>query len=158
MSSLFITLLALHVLIGVAGVIASFMLTYMLIRDSFNPSTLMRTAWFTAISYAVSWFVGGWYYWKHYGLPTKDGVTYPRTRIVEGEYAWAHYIFTEAKEHAFMFLPFAACALALLIQYRSDSLKTDATLRTAVLALACTIAVVGTVITVSGIIMSGAAR
>jgi len=158
MSPFFATLLSLHVILGVVGVMASFMVAFMLIRPDTQLSKLIRASWVSFLSYALSWFTGGWYYWKYYGAAAKDGYVFPRGRIVGGEYSWAHYIFTEAKEHVFIFLPFAALVLALILHYRGEALMGDAGLRKKVFELAIVIAVVGVIITLSGIIMSGAAR
>lgn len=158
-SQFLIGLLVAHVMLGVIGVIASFMVAFMLIKPEIPRLALLRAAWSAFLMYALSWYVGGWYYWKYYGTPkSADGYVFPRGRIVEGDFPWAHYIFTESKEHAFIFLPFAALALALLLHYKSDALSIDSLLKKRVIALALVIATLGVIITLSGILMSGAAR
>ncbi len=158
MSTFFITLLALHVLVGVGGVTASFMSAYMLIKPQIPTSAVIKTAWSAFVLYMISWIAGGWYYWKYYGRPTVGDEVFPRGRIITGDYAWAHYIITEGKEHAFLFLPFAALVLALLVHYKGDSLLSDPVLKQRVFVLALVIAILGVVITLSGVVMSGAAR
>src|SRR3990167_655172 len=51
------------------------------------------------IFFFLSWFVGGFYYVSFYGSNVKP-------LIKEGPMPWAHSIFTETKEHVFLFLPF----------------------------------------------------
>ena len=99
MSTLFATLLILHILSGLTGVIYSFRVTFLLLKKEIVQMTIARTAYFAFASYIISWVAGGWYYWKYYGSNVKPAIT-------SGDFPWAHIVFMESKEHIFLFLPF----------------------------------------------------
>lgn len=151
MSSLFTTLLSLHVLFGVVGVIASVVVAYQLIRFDAKKCTAQRASWWAFTGYMLSWVTGGWYYWKYYGASVKPD-------ILKGAHAWAHSVFTESKEHVFLFLPFAALVLALLVTYKAERLESDEYLKNATVCLAVTIATIAVIVTLSGVIISGGVR
>ena len=56
----------------------------------------------------TSWFLGGTYYLTHYGNEVKKV-------ILGGNFAWAHNVITETKEHVFIFIPILALFAFLLI-------------------------------------------
>lgn len=151
MSTLFVTLLSLHVALGLVGVIASFWTTFLLLKETFSTCAVRMSSATAFIAYGISWITGGWYYWKYYGSIVKP-------KIVGGDFAWAHLVFTESKEHVFLFLPFAALCIMLILWIIPNDLKSDATLRKHVVALATLTTVVATLITLSGVLISGGAR
>lgn len=151
MSTLFGTLLSLHVILGLVGVIASFWTTFLLLRNELSRCTLTAVSLVAFVSYILSWFTGGWYYWKHYGTVVKPV-------IMSGKYPWAHSIFTEAKEHTFLFLPFVALMLTVLLWFGFDSVSSDQNLKRKTMFLSLTITIVGTIVALSGVLITGGAR
>ncbi len=149
MSPLFATLLSAHILLGVIGVSASVVAAYCLIRPKIDALPL-RAAWIATLSYILSWLSGGWYYWKFYGASVKPA-------ILENT-PWAHLIFMEAKEHVFLFLPFAALVFSLVLYTHKEALISDDTLRKQTLFLALAIAGIAVIITLSGVLISGGSR
>jgi len=149
MSTLFAVTLSAHVILGVIGLIASFAVTLILFRQ--NGSVKRRTiwAWTACISYIVSWFGGGYYYVFYYGGTVKPV-------IKEGAYPWAHLVFMEVKEHIFLFLPVAAFALAIAVSRVTEERHPE--LLGLVRVLAVTITVIATLVTLSGVIITGGAR
>lgn len=151
MSTTFATLLSLHVILGLIGVMASFAAAFMLLKSELALGFLKRVSLLAFLSYLTSWFTGGWYYWKYYGSVVKP-------KIMGGDYTWAHAVFTESKEHVFLFLPFAAFALFLLIYTHGEALRNDVLLKKRVSTLALIITFIGAVITLSGVLITGGAR
>ncbi len=149
MTPLFASLLSAHILLGIVGVCASVITAFTLIRYTGGTYTF-RTACIACFGYVLSWLSGGWYYWKFYGASVKPA-------ILENT-PWAHLIFMEAKEHVFLFLPFASLVLAVLLYTHKEALSTDDTLRKQTLFLALTIAGIAVIITLSGVLISGGSR
>lgn len=151
MSTFFKTLLALHVIIGMTGVIA-FAGVWMNMLKSKLP--LKFLVWSSAIGFAAfitSWFTGGYYYAIYYGTAAKP-------IILKGSYPWAHSFFMEAKEHIFLFLPFLAAALFVAFLFLGERIETEASLKKALTWLAGIIVVLGIIMAFSGVIISGAVR
>lgn len=151
MSALFTITLVLHVVFGVIGVLASYAVVMQLLKRVSCKGTLLVSAYSAALAYFLSWFSGGYYYWFYYGSKVKPV-------IKEGAYPWAHLVIMEAKEHVFLFLPFATLALALALHDMYPHLESEARLKRAFVSLALVIAIIATIITFSGILISGAAR
>jgi len=151
MSTLFATLLILHILFGLAGVIYSFRVTFLLLKKEIIQMTIARSAYLAFASYLISWVAGGWYYWKYYGSNVKPTIT-------SGDFPWAHIVFMESKEHIFLFLPFATLALALTLSFTSDVIITNSKLKTAVILLSLAITALAIIVTLSGVLISGGAR
>lgn len=140
-----------HVILGVVGVAALYLVLLNMLKK--EPS-LPMLKWASLVSFlaiVASWVSGGYYYVVYYGEKVKP-------IIVGGAYPWAHKIMTETKEHIFLFLPFAALALVILVWLLGDTLKTDDRLRRAAVFLAGAATAVGVVITLSGVLISGAVR
>ncbi len=151
MSTLFVILLSAHVVLGLVGVIASFAVTFMLLKREL-PIASMKCASISAfLAYLLSWLAGGWYYWKYYGTAVKPA-------IMGGDFKWAHLIFMEAKEHVFLFLPFATACLALIIWLGHDKLTTDPVFKTRTMFLALMITILAIIVTLSGVLITGGAR
>lgn len=151
MSTFFAVLLIAHVLFGLVGVMTSFRVTFLLIKSTLPISALVRTSLYAFFSYLISWLSGGWYYWKYYGTKVKPV-------IVGGDFPWAHLVFMEAKEHIFLFLPFATLALAVALSLKGDVIVANPRLRRSVMILSFTITVLAIIVTLSGILISGGAR
>ncbi|MEK7531819.1 MAG: hypothetical protein AAB545_02745 [Patescibacteria group bacterium] len=150
MSDLLKILLTSHVLFGLIGVSLLFVLTTSLLK--INPPVIAarRYALGAALSFFASWISGGMYYVMHYGKSVKP-------IILAGEYPWAHFIFMEAKEHVFLFLPFLSLALFIAISYAKEVPPSD-TLRRSLVMVSVATFVIALIVTLSGIVISGGAR
>lgn len=151
MSTLFASLLVLHVLLGLVGVMASYRVAFLLFKKVLSKKALVGSSMIAFSAYVISWFTGGWYYWKYYGANVKP-------IILKGDYPWAHAVLTETKEHVFLFLPFASFLLMLLVLYKFDAIASDSVLRKRVVFLSSTITVIATCIALSGVLISGGAH
>lgn len=151
MSSLFAFTLAAHVILGIIGVIASYAALLFLLKKTPSAFALRLSSFTAFLSYVLSWFAGGYYYVFYYGGNVKPA-------IKEGLYPWAHLVFMEAKEHIFLFLPFATLALFLVLYAKGDQLENDPTLKRSLILLSTVITVLATIITLSGILITGAGR
>jgi hypothetical protein len=151
MSTLFASLLTTHVVLGLIGVIASFMVTFMLLKDELAVSTLKKASLTAFLAYIISWLSGGWYYWKYYGTVVKPV-------IMKGNYTWAHSVFMEAKEHVFLFLPFVTLCLMLIIWCAPNALATNSQLKKRTFFLSLMITILAIVVTLSGVLITGGAR
>lgn len=151
MTPLFQTMLALHVIMGVIGVIALYAIWLFLLKKTPSLHFLKWSSLTAFGSLVVSWLSGGYYYVLYYGGEVKP-------RIIEGDYAWAHTIFTETKEHLFLVLPFTALALTALFWLLGERVTSEPSLKRSALWLATVATGIGIFITLAGIIMSGGAR
>lgn len=151
MTTLFATMLILHVLLGLTGVILSFMVTYSLLKSEINLRFTRCTAFSAFLMYVLSWLSGGYYYWFYYGSKVKPV-------IMGGAYKWAHLVFTESKEHVFLFLPFVSLTLALALYAYGNELSTDSDLKKRMFRFSLAITIVAIIVTLSGILITGGAR
>ncbi len=151
MSALFASLLTAHVLLGLLGVMLSFAVTLTLLKKEPKRQPLVHLSCYAALSYVLSWLSGGWYYWKYYGNNVKPA-------IMNGDFKWAHLVFMEAKEHVFLFLPFAALALAVALHYAFDDMVTNPALKRALSLASVVITAIAIIITLSGVLITGGAR
>jgi len=140
-----------HVILGIVAVAASYAVWLELLKKSPSLSFLKKSSLISFFSYLLSWLSGGYYYVVYYGDIQKP-------KIIAGAYPWAHKIFTEAKEHIFLFLPFTALALLLILWKAGGDLPQNELLRKGAVFLAATITVIGILIALAGIIISGATR
>lgn len=151
MSTSLQTLLSMHVLIGLVGVIA-FCAVWMNLLKRMPPLRFLRWASFVGFaSFFTSWFTGGYYYVIHYGKAVKP-------LIIKGAYPWAHTLFMEAKEHVFLFLPFLGIAVFAALLVLGERLEAEPNIKRALALLAGVTAILGIIVTVSGVIISGAVR
>ncbi len=151
MNTFFKTFLALHVIIGMTGVIA-FAGVWMNMLRSKLPLKFLR--WSSAVGFVAfitSWFTGGYYYAIYYGAVAKP-------IILKGSYPWAHSFFMEAKEHIFLFLPFLAAAMFIALLILGERIEEEAPLKKTLTWLAGVIVVLGISMALSGVIISGAVR
>lgn len=151
MNTLFTTLLATHVILGVVGVIAYGGVWMNMLKQKLPLRFLKRASALGLVSFLASWLTGGYYYAIYYGKMVKP-------IIIKGQYPWGHAFFMEAKEHVFLFLPFLATALFVAILVLGERIETEASLKRALGWLAGIIVVLGIFAALSGIIISGAVR
>lgn len=144
-------LLIIHVFTGLIGVMASYAVLLNLIGRHFSLRLLKFSSVSAAVLYILSWLSGGYYYVVRYGSEVKP-------IIKAGDYPWAHAFFTEAKEHLFLFMPVVAVIIAAIIHLYGDTLNNSRSVKHTVTVLALLVVLIGTFVTISGIIMSGAAR
>src|SRR3989344_5115302 len=97
-----------HVVLGVLGVAAFYVVWLWLLKAKLDLGNLRRAALKGTLFLILSWILGGYYYATYYGKAVRDV-------IKQGPYPWAHTVFMEAKEHIFLFLPFLAIALTVVI-------------------------------------------
>ncbi len=151
MSTLFAALLTTHVALGLVGLIASFAVTLNLLKGTPPISFLKKASLIAFLSYIISWLSGGWYYFKYYGTAVKPV-------ILGGNYGWAHSIFMEAKEHVFLFLPFATLALTIIIWCVPEDFFSRPLFKRRTSFLSLTITILAIIITLSGVLITGGAR
>lgn len=144
-------LLVIHVLTGLIGVMASYAVLLNLLGRHFSLRLLKFSSVTAAVLYIISWISGGYYYVVRYGSEVKP-------IIKAGDYPWAHAFFTEAKEHLFLFMPVVAVIITAIVYLYGDTLNTSRATKHSTTMLALLVVLIGTFVTVSGIIMSGAAR
>lgn len=150
MSSLFVTMLSTHVILGVVGLIASYAVLLGLLKKGASGRAPLVSGVIATVSYLLSWFSGGYYYVLYYGSAVKPV-------IKEGTYPWAHLVFMEWKEHAFLVLPVTALTLTVGIWLWRNTGQNE-TLRNPLVYVAAIVVILATLITLSGVIISGAAR
>jgi hypothetical protein len=151
MSTFLTVMLVAHVVLGLAGCIGFYALWLNLLARGTSRRQLLQRSTVALTGILLSWLTGGYYYVKYYGASVKPG-------LVEGATPWAHTIFTEAKEHVFLFLPFLALTLLLASWAASPEQLADKPRKQPLLLLAGVSSLIGIVVTVSGVIISGAVR
>jgi hypothetical protein len=145
------TLLSIHVLIGVTGIIASYATLIWLFKRNI-PVRLLKISSLTAfIAYITSWITGGYYYVVYYGGNVKP-------IIKEGPTPWVHLIIMEVKEHIFLFLPALSFVVLLVVWLKGDKLGEDRKLRNALALVALITLVIAVLMALGGIVISGSAR
>ena len=111
-------LIGLHAGLGELGAIA--FLWVLIEMMSPTPERVKRAkivALIGVIALFLSWFVGGYYYVNTYGSEVKP-------IIKGGPQPWSHLIFTETKEHVFLFLPFLGILnYAIIRKYEKELVK-----------------------------------
>jgi len=140
-----------HVILGLIGIMGSFMAVIALGGRTVKLTKLKIASVSAFVFYVLSWLTGGYYYVIHYGGAVKPVIN-------AGAYPWAHAIVTETKEHVFLFLPVLTFLLAYLAFKRGRALETDPKLRKATTALAFIIFLIGLGIAAAGVAISGAVR
>lgn len=151
MSSLFAFALSTHVIAGVIGIIATFLVVLALLRTTPDIKRLRFTSSLAALGYFISWFSGGFYYWKYYGKNVKP-------TILDGDYAWAHLIVMEAKEHVFLLLPVMSLVTLGFVFLSSTRLQNEPDFKSSVTFFVTVSLVLAILITLSGMIITGGAR
>ncbi|MBI4090320.1 MAG: hypothetical protein HY421_02860 [Candidatus Kerfeldbacteria bacterium] len=143
--------LILHVLLGVLAVAATYAVWIGLLR---REPAWSRLRWWSLVGFTtivLSWLTGGHYYVTYYGAKVKPVIT-------ASAYAWAHTVMTEAKEHVFLFLPFLTLVIMLSVWLVSAQVTSSSGLKRSLVWLAGVTTVLGIIITLSGVLISGAVR
>jgi hypothetical protein len=97
------------------------------------------------------WVISGVYYVEHYGDVVKPV-------IKAGNWAWAHSIIMESKEHIFLFLPFIAALFVFLVWKHNDDLKENKKIRYALFALGGAAVIIIGLMIASGFLISSSYR
>lgn len=149
MTATLATALIAHVILGVTA-IALINLTLMhLVRRAPSFLYLSVVSFMAFALFLISWASGAYYYVVHYGKSVKP-------IIVAGKYPWAHAFFMEAKEHVFLFIPFLAFLLWLVVNLLRR--VQDPKLKRAAAVLALVALLIGVFVAGAGIFVSGAVR
>ncbi len=149
MTSLFQSLLIIHVLLGLSGIIF-FLCAFLCLFRTNAHKWRMLTALFGAVSFWLAWIAGGFYYAKYYGQNVKP-------TIVAGATPWVHTVLMESKEHLFLFLPFLSLTAVFLLWKMNKKMDSNAILRRWTGLLLALIIVLGLIMAFSGILISSAA-
>jgi hypothetical protein len=145
-------LVGIHAFLGEAGIFAFVWVLVELLNPT--PKRVSRAKFAAVLGvllFLASWWAGGYYYVEYYGPEVKP-------LIKEGPEPYAHSIFTEVKEHIFLFLPFLSILFTgLLFQYHHLLLEhRDA--KIAFLLLASLIIATGFAMAGFGYLISSGAR
>lgn len=150
MPILFQSLLLGHVLLGLSGVVLFVVVLLGLFQAVVKIRSSRVVSFFGFLSFLVSWILGGYYYVNYYGSSVKPG-------IKAGDYSWAHKVIMETKEHVFLFLPFLAFIIFLTFLLAGNNLNQDLGLKRVITFLTFLTIILGILIAVMGIFISGAA-
>ncbi|MBI2120467.1 MAG: hypothetical protein HYT94_02470 [Parcubacteria group bacterium] len=142
-----------HVILGIAGVAASYAVWLHGVKKIPPVSFLKISAGIAFFSFLFSWIAGAYYYVSYYGTAVKP-------IIKAGAFPWAHNFFMEMKEHVFLLLPFLSLVVfgTLLVFGEEIAKEENIKLKQAFSFLSGVVALLGFLIAVSGIVISGAAR
>ncbi len=149
MNNLLIFILVSHIFLGILGIV--FLTAYLLsfFKKNVSFGFLKRMSFFAFLSFVFSWISGGYYYVTYYGKAVKPV-------ILKGDYFWVHKVLMETKEHIFLFLPFLSLTLFVITFFAGDGLTRDKKLSFATLALCFTTVSVALLVTIFGMVISGA--
>jgi hypothetical protein len=151
MSTVFVVTLVLHIMFGIVGTILSYASVLTLLKSEVRRKKFFIFSFSAWVGYMISWLSGGYYYWFYYGSKVKPV-------ILEGDYAWAHKVVMEAKEHVFLILPIASLVLALIAWSSTNRINTEPAFKSAAIYLATAIMVLATFVALSGILITGGAQ
>lgn len=151
MSSLQVLTLVVHDILGLTAVILSYAQWMMLLKPTTNLPKLVRISWWASVLMVAAWVSSAYYYVSYYGASVKP-------IILKGRFAWAHTFFTETKEHLFLFLPVLTVVIALLVMAYGDRIVKENKLRTNVMVLSAIATTLGVLMTLFGVVISGAIR
>lgn len=143
--------LILHVLLGLAGTMWYGATWLGLERRELAVSRLQHYSLYGLLAMMLSWITGAIYYTQHYGRAV-------RPTILAGKYPWAHQFFTETKEHLFLFIPFLALAVTLIIWTMGDRIGKQPGLHAVTARLLGLTVTLGALMAVMGVVISGAVR
>lgn len=142
--------LAIHVIIGVTGVFLFGGVALGLLKNKVSVKMLKYFSLGGLISYLMPWVLGGHYYVVYYGSKVKP-------IIKAGNMPWAHSVVMEAKEHVFLFLPFLALVSVVSIWTLKENLNEMPKFRQAVMLVSLSAFIIGILMALAGIVISGAA-
>lgn len=150
MSMLLKIILISHVFLGVLGVIAFYAVWMGLLKQKLSLKFLQFASLTGLISFVLSW-LNGVYYVIYYSKAV-------RAAIKAGQYSWAHTVFMESKEHIFLFVPFLSAVVFLTLWFLGDKLENEINLKRSTIMISGLVTVLGIIITLSGLLISGAVR
>ena len=150
MTTLYIALI-LHIIIGLIGVMSSFALLIGILKRSVNIKSLKAWSVTTFVSFLISWISGAYYYVLYYGGNVKPV-------ILNSAYPWIHQIVMETKEHVFLFIPFVSFVVLMGIFMAPDAISNDRPIKKSLAFLTAFIFILGALITLAGVGISGAAH
>lgn len=137
-------LIPIHVLTGLGGVLLPLWIALEMLKPA--NEVLLRAiravAAFSLILIVASWVTGGLYYVNVYGPEVKPAI--------KATQPWIHYIVMESKEHLFLFMPFLAALLNVLVWGNLE--RTRRMVSTVAIALV----ILGLLMTITGLPISGA--
>lgn len=148
MTSLLLNALVWHILLGIAALVAFAGLPLLLKGKELNLGWLKTYTLFGFLTFLGSWIAGGYYYVSYYGKNVKP-------QILANTNPWAHKILMESKEHVFLFLPFGAFVVLILVNLLSKELTLNEKLKRNTILLCLLIVTLGIIIVLSGIGISG---
>ena len=151
MSAFLSVFLIIHVISGVIGIFLFGGIALNLLKQ--KPSFKMLK-WFSLsgfLSLMISWTIsGGYYYVTYYGKAVKP-------IIQASARPWVHSVIMETKEHIFLFLPFLAFLVMLIIWFYQESLAEKPRLKNMTAVISFLITIIGIAISLAGILISGTA-
>jgi hypothetical protein len=124
-------LIAPHVVLGELAVLAFLWVIVEVIRGPSGAGILRAKGASVVGVLAIfgEWVLAGTYYTVYYGKNVKPA-------ILGGPWPWAHGIFTEAKEHIYLFLPFLSVVLLALVWQYGGLMKENRSARFTVYGVA----------------------
>lgn len=143
--------LILHVLLGLAGTLWYGAAWLEVERRVSLVSRVRHYAAFGFTAMLLSWITAALYYTGIYGRAV-------RPVILEGNYPWAHTFFMETKEHLFVFIPFVALAVTMLVYILGERIWQKPELQSLTAKLMGVVVVLGSLMAVMGVVASGAVR
>lgn len=145
-------LVGIHAVFGELGVFAFLWVFVELLNPTEKRVRRAKIAAFVGfIMLFLSWITGGFYYVSFYGVAVKP-------LIKAGPVPWAHAIFTEVKEHVFLFLPFLSVLTLGLIHKYDRVLTQSKKIRNAVLMISGLVILIGFAMAGMGYVISTGAR
>lgn len=144
-------LLTAHIFLGVTGIILFYVVWMGLLKSPLAERKLRLSALWGVILFVLSWLTGGYYYATYYGKAVKPV-------IKAGPFPWAHSVIMEAKEHAFLYLSFLAIVICAVLYAYRENLESRPEIKTALTWLTGLVFFLGIIITLSGVVISGAVR
>jgi hypothetical protein len=151
MTLLLQTSLVAHVILGVIGVAASYAVWLHGVKKIPPIKFLKISAGIAFFSFVFSWIAGAYYYVVYYGTAVKP-------IIKAGAFPWAHNFVMEMKEHVFLLLPFLSFVVFGILLVFGELLgkEENIPLKRALSFLSGMVVLLGFLIAVSGIVISGA--
>ncbi len=146
-----------HVILGIAGVSAAYAVWLHGIKKIPPVKFLKISSGIAFFSFIFSWIAGAYYYVAYYGAAVKPV-------IKAGSSPWGHNFFMEMKEHVFLLLPFLSLVVFITLLVfgeqlgKEDSSVALAPLKRALSFLSGVVVILGILIAISGIGISGAIK
>lgn len=145
-------LIGLHAFLGEFAAIGFLWIFIELINPNVKSINRIKiVAIISVILIFLSWFAGGYYYVNTYGSEVKP-------IIKAGPQPWAHLVFTETKEHIFLFLPFLSLFALTIIKKYDKALIKNKSARIATMILSLLIFLLAFAIGGMGYLISQGAR